>query len=216
MSKGRPPRDLTEAAIRNAIKHTKSNTQAARYLNVTIDTYRKYASLYVDQETGKTLYELHDNKAGKGVSKLHWKQEFPMERLENILAKDEYKPFNAQKLKERLIYEGKLRMECYRCGHTEKRVIDYKQPLVLNFKDGNKYRWQLDNLEMICYNCHFLYVGGLFNDKQIRRIEDASAPILKSAEINYGVDDAFLEHFKDIGLIEDDDYKPGDEFISKL
>ena len=62
MSKGRTPRNLSEAIIRDAMKHTKSNTQAARYLNLTIDTYRKYAKLYMDQETGKTLYELHDNK----------------------------------------------------------------------------------------------------------------------------------------------------------
>ena len=216
MNKGRPSRNLSEAAIRNAMKHTKSNLQAARYLNITIDTYRKYARMYIDPETGKTLYELHDNRSGKGIAKLQWKQEFPMERLEAILAKEEYKPFNAQKLKSRLLYEGKLKLECYRCGHNEKRVIDFKQPLVLNFKDGNKYHWNLANLEMICYNCHFLYVGGLFNEKQIRRIEDASAPTIKSAEINYQVDDAFLDHFKDIGLMDDDDYQPGDEFITKL
>lgn len=216
MLKGRAPRNLSESIIRDAMKHTKSNTQAARYLNITIDTYRKYAKLYIDEATGKTLYELHDNRAGKGIPKLNWKQEMPLERLEKILATKEYKPFNAQKLKARLLYEGKLRMECYRCGHNEKRVIDYKQPLVLNFKDGNKFNWNLPNLEMICFNCHYLYLGGLFNDKQLKRIEDASAPAVKTAEINYQIDDAFLEHFKDLGLIEDDTYQPGDEFISKI
>jgi len=216
MSKGRTPRNLSEAVIRDAMKHTKSNTQAARYLNLTIDTYRKYAKLYMDQESGKTLYELHDNRAGKGIAKLNWKQEFPMERLEKILNSEEYKPFNAQKLKARLLYEGKLKLECYRCSHNEKRVIDYKQPIVLNFIDGNKFNWKLENLEMICYNCHFLYIGGLFNDKQLKRIEDASAPTIKSAEINYQLDDDFLKHFNDIGLTQDDDYQPGDEFISRL
>ena len=150
------------------------------------------------------------------TTKLNWKQEFPMERLERILDSDEYKPFNAQKLKARLLYEGKLRLECYRCAHNEKRVIDYKQPIVLNFKDGNKYNWRMENLEMICYNCHFLYIGGLFNDKQLKRIEDASAPTIKSAEINYQLDDDFLKHFNDIGLTQEDDYQPGDEFISRL
>jgi hypothetical protein len=42
---GRPKRDLTENVIRNAMKHTQSNFQAARYLNITIETYRKYAKL---------------------------------------------------------------------------------------------------------------------------------------------------------------------------
>ena len=63
---GRPKRDLTENVIRNAMKHTQSNFQAARYLNITIETYRKYAKLYVDLETGKNLYELHKNNSGKG------------------------------------------------------------------------------------------------------------------------------------------------------
>lgn len=214
--KGRAPRNLTEAAIRDAIKNTRSNTQAARYLNVTIDTYRKYAKMYVDTETGKTLYELHENRSGKGIPKLQWKQEFPIERLDRILASPEYKPFNAQKLKARLIYEGKLRMECYKCGHNEKRVIDYKQPLVLNFKDGNKFNWQLNNLEMVCFNCHFLYIGGMFSEKQLRNIEDATAPAIKKAEVDYQIDDSFLDHFKDLGLEPRDDYEPGDEFITRL
>ena len=215
-NKGRAPRNLSEATIRDAMKHTKSNTQAARYLNLTIDTYRKYAKLYIDQETGKTLYELHDNRAGKGIPKLNWKQEIPMEKLEQILSRDEYKAFNPQKLKARLLYEGKLKLECYRCKHNEKRVIDYKQPLVLNYKDGNKHNWRMENLEMICYNCHFLYIGGLFNDKQLRRIEDITAPTVKSAEIDYKLDDDFLQHFRDIGLMDNDDYQPGDEFITRI
>ena len=58
---GRPRRSLTEDIIRNAMKHTQSNFQAARYLNLTIETYRKYAKMYVDRESGKNLYEFHKN-----------------------------------------------------------------------------------------------------------------------------------------------------------
>jgi hypothetical protein len=213
---GRPRRDLTEAVIRNAMKHTQSNFQAARYLNVTIETYRKYARLYIDQESGKTLYELHKNNSGKGIKRVRWNHEISIEKINEIMSSDSYRAINQQKLKARLIYEGILRMECYRCEHNEKRVVDYKQPLILSFKDGNKNNWKVGNLEMLCYNCYFLYVGNLFSEKQIQRLEDANATILKKGEIDWQVDDNFLQHFKELGLETDDNYQEGDEFISKI
>lgn len=212
---GRPKRDLTESVIRNAMKHTQSNFQAARYLNVTIETYRKYAKMYVDQETGKNLYELHKNDAGLGIKRIKWNKEISVEKINEIVTSESYRAVDQQKLKNRLIYEGILRMECYKCEHNEKRVIDYKQPLILSFKDGNKHNWKIDNLEMLCYNCYFLFVGNLFSEKQIRTLEDAHAPIVKE-EPNWDIDDNFLAHFQDLGLEERQNYYPGDEYVSKL
>lgn len=213
---GRPRRDLSEAVIRNAMKHTQSNFQAARYLNVTIETYRKYARLFIDQESGKTLYEFHKNNSGKGIKRVRWKHEISIERINEIMSSGSYRAINQQKLKNRLIYEGILRMECYKCKHHEKRVVDFRQPLILSFRDGNKHNWKVANLEMLCYNCYFLYVGNLFSEKQIQRLEDANATILKKGEIDWQVDSNFLEHFKELGLEPKDDYLPGDEFISKI
>lgn len=212
---GRPKRDLTESVIRNAMKHTQSNFQAARYLNVTIETYRKYAKMYVDQETGKNLYELHKNDAGLGIKRIKWNKEISVEKINEIVTSESYRAVDQQKLKNRLIYEGILRMECYKCGHNEKRVVDYKQPLILSFKDGNKHNWKIENLEMLCYNCYFLYVGNLFSEKQIRTLEDAHAPIVKE-EPNWDIDDNFLAHFQDLGLEDRQNYYPGDEYVSKL
>lgn len=213
---GRPPRTFSEAVIRNAMKATQSNFQAARYLNTTIETYRKYAMLYIDQETGKNLYELHKNIFGKGIKKISWKNEISLQKIDEILSRDAYRAVDAQKLKDRLIYEGKLRSECYRCGHHEKRIVDYKQPILLNFKDGNRNNWKFENLEMLCYNCYFLLVGNLFSDKQIKRLEDMAAPPLKVSEVDWEIDDTFLAHFKEIGLEDTDNYEEGDEFISKI
>ena len=213
---GRPKRDLTETIIRNAMKHTQSNLQAARYLNVTIETYRRYAKLYMDRETGKTLYDLHKNATGKGVRRVNWKDEISVEKINQIMSSESYRAIDQTKLKNRLIYEGILRMECYKCGHCEKRVVDYKQPLMLNFIDGNKHNWRVENLRMLCFNCYFLYVGNLFSEKQIKRLEDANAPLLKKEEIDWGVDNNFLQHFKDLGLEPTDDYEEGDEYVSRL
>lgn len=213
---GRPDKKLSEGVIRNAMKHTQSNHQAARYLKMSYDTYRKYAKLYIDQESGLTLFELHKNQHGKGISRVRWNHEFALDKLDEILTKSEYKAFNIEKIKNRLLFEGRLKHECYRCGHSEKRVVDYKQPLVLNFKNGDKHDWRFANLEMICYNCYFLFVGNLYSDKQIKNIEDVTAPALKVAEVDLEIDDHYLEHFKQLGLIENKDYQDGDEFISRL
>lgn len=213
---GRPPRTLSESVIKNAMKATQSNFQAARYLNMTIGTYKKYAKLYIDKETGKTLYELHKNNSGKGIKKISWKNEISIQKLEEILGRENYRAVDAQKLKNRLIYEGKLTNECYKCGHHEKRVVDYKQPLLLNFKDGNRNNWTHKNLEMLCYNCYFLLVGNLFSEGQIKRLEDISATSLKSEEVDWDIDENFLAHFKELGLEETDNYEEGDEFISRI
>lgn len=213
---GRPDKKLSEGVIRNAMKHTQSNHQAARYLKMSYDTYRKYAKLYIDQESGLTLFELHKNQHGKGITRVRWNHEFALDKLDEILTKSEYKAFSIEKIKNRLLFEGRLKHECYRCGHSEKRVVDYKQPLVLNFKNGDKHDWRFANLEMICYNCYFLFVGNLYTEKQIKNIEDVTAPAMKVAEVDLEIDDHYLEHFKQLGLIEDKGYQDGDEFITRL
>ena len=69
---------------------------------------------------------------------------------------------------------------------------------------------------MLCYNCYFLYIGNLFPEKQVQRLEDANATILKKGEIDWQVDDSFLQHFKELGLEPDDNYEEGSEFISRI
>ena len=48
---------------------TPSQTQAKRFLNVSLTTYQKYSKLYKDEESGKNLWDLHKNQRGKGVKK---------------------------------------------------------------------------------------------------------------------------------------------------
>jgi hypothetical protein len=40
--------------------------------------------------------------------------------------------------------------------------------------------------------------------------------LLKKEEIDWGVDNNFLQHFKDLGLEPTDDYEEGDEYVSRL
>lgn len=211
---GRPSKLLTEQQIRQAMKHTKSNRAAARYLNVSFPTYALYAKTYLDQELGKTLYDLHSNQFGKGIPKFQRSSKEP--RMEELLkAGMSVESYSIDKLKARLLYEGFLGAECSKCGFHEARVLDYKVPLILAFKDNNKSNWLIENLEMLCYNCYYLYVGDIFTKKQVQFLEDASAPVVQPAQSDWELDEYYKEHFRDLGLMSKAD-DPGTEFIDKI
>lgn len=160
----RPKLNLTEREIRYAMSQTKSNAEAARFLKVSFPTWKKYAKLYKDEETGKTLYELHKNQEGKGIHKYSnhpWGKYVGIEGLLDILA-GKYPEYSGINLKKRLIKEGVFSEECQQCGFHERRFTDGTVPLILVFKDGNKRNYIKDNLELLCYNCFYLCVGDVY------------------------------------------------------
>lgn len=211
---GRPAKMLTEQQIRHAMKHTKSNKAASRYLNISFPTYKLYAKTYLDPETGKTLYEIHKNSPGKGVPKFHRSAKEP--RMEELLRGGmSIESYSIDKLKSRLLYEGYLAPECAKCGFHEARVLDYKVPLILSFKDGSKCNWLIENLEMLCYNCYFLYVGDLFTKKQIEFLEDAGAPIVQSSQTDWELDEYYKQHFEQLGLMSKAP-DSGSQFIDRI
>ena len=59
--------------ILRAMKHTKSNMAAARFLGCSYPHYKQYYKLYKNEE-GKTLFEAHLNRQGKGISKHLYKK----------------------------------------------------------------------------------------------------------------------------------------------
>ena len=52
-------RPLLKAEIELAMQNTKSNKEAARFLGVSYNTYKKYAKMYKDDDTQKSLFEKH-------------------------------------------------------------------------------------------------------------------------------------------------------------
>jgi len=127
--------------------------------------------------------------------------------------------FKPQKIKYRLIHEGLLKEECACCEFKERRVADYKIPLILHFKDKNKKNYKLDNIQLLCYNCYFLTVGDVFNDKDILQLEDNTSVSGTTEAIEFELDEYHLDRLRQLGLWEktpeakDDD---GNEFISRL
>lgn len=205
---------LTKEAILYAQSRTKSNRAAARYLHVSFPHYKMYAKTYVDEETGKNLFEKHFNPSGRGIPKflkVNGKQPDLMDMLEGKIPIDHFTP---DKIKSRIITEGFLEEKCVRCGMTEKRVIDAKAPLILHFKDGNKRNYRLENLDLVCYNCYFLYIGNVFSGREIQSLEDFNTG-LQVQTPSWELDDYYIEHLRELGLY-DEAYISGSEYIVSL
>jgi hypothetical protein len=203
---------LLKNDIERAMSMTKSNRAAARYLHCSYIHYKKWAKNY--SENGITLFDKHKNQSGKGIAKFlsnKGKEPALMDVIEGRVPIDSYTP---EKLKNRLIQESYLQECCSKCQFSERRVVDYKVPLILNFKDGNKKNWSLDNLELLCYNHYFLYVGNIFTDKQIQHLEDYNPSSFQS-KTEWELDDYYKEHLQNLNIM-DKDNEPGSEFISKV
>jgi hypothetical protein len=192
-------KELFKEDILRAMRHTKSNRAAARYLGCSYQHYKPYAKLFNDEETGQNLFDLHKNQSGKGIPKF-----LPNRRKEpNVkLIFEEgvgYESFTTTKIKTRGIAEGYLKDECYLCGCNERRLTDYKTPTLLNFKDGSKSNYIIDNLEILCYNCYFLYVADPLTNDEVRHIETNQTPKAKAFE--WDLDDEALANMKALGLL---------------
>jgi hypothetical protein len=189
---------LSKDDILRAMRHTRSNRAAARYLNCSYIHYKGYAKLYKD-DNDITLFEKHKNQSGKGIPKhLVGRKEPAIEQI--LSGQMDPSHFKPEKIKLKLIIEGYLAEECCRCGHNERRVTDYKTPLLLSFRDGNKRNYLRDNLELLCYNCYFLYIGNVFTPEQIEVIEDFTTNKFKVETPTFDLDDEMLENMKLLGI----------------
>ena len=151
---GRPEIILEEHQIRWAMAFSSSNTTAAPMLGVAYDTYKKWATHYIDNDTGKTLFDLH-YPGHSGNGKGHKKCKIPLDDVLN----GKHLTYPDYRLKNRLLHEGLKEFECETCGFDEQRVTDGKIPLLLDYVDGNRDNKQFENLQILCLNCYFLTSG---------------------------------------------------------
>jgi hypothetical protein len=198
------PKPLSKERILAAMSQTRSNRSACRYLNVSYQHYKRWAKLYEATEDGyPNLFEQHKNQSGKGIPKfLKGKGKEPA-LLDIIEGRIDASSFSPEKIKYRLVSEGHLVEECSKCGFHERRVLDYKIPILLHFKDKNKKNYRKENLEFLCYNCYYLSIGNIFNNKQIEGIEDHKPVNL--GEVDWELDDYTKQRLKELGLGEDED-----------
>jgi|TARA_R100000479_G_scaffold121556_1_gene62560 hypothetical protein len=200
------PKPLSKEQILAAQAKTKSNMAAARYLHVSYQHYKRYAKTY-------NLFDSHKNQSGKGIPKfLKGTKKMPhmLEIIEGRIAASSFDP---NKLKYALIEQGYLLEECAVCSFKERRVMDYKMPLLLHFKDNNSNNYSLDNIQLLCYNHYFLTVGDIFNNKDIKQIETKQEHFGTSENVEWEVDDYHLQRLKELGLEDEDEVN---QYISRI
>jgi hypothetical protein len=204
MPKAKP---LSKEQILAAQAKTLSNMSAARYLHVSYQHYKRYAKLY-------NLFESHKNQAGKGVPKfLKGSKKMP-HMLEIIEGRISAASFNPNKLKYALIEQGYISEECSICKFKERRVLDYKMPLLLHFKDKNSNNYGSDNVQLLCYNHYFLQVGDIFNKNDEKQIESQTEHFGTTEKVEFEVDDYHLQRLKELGLDNDED--DTNQYISRI
>lgn len=195
---------LTKDQIKIAMKATLSNAAAARFLHVSYIHYKRYAKLYKNEGSSKTLFDEHINWGGKGIPKFlknTKKQPALLDILEGRISSTHFSP---DKIKYRLIEEGYLLEECAICGFSERRVLDYRIPLLLHFKDRNKKNYNKENIELLCYNDYFLNVGNVFTKKDEEQIDSPRQLNKTTEKVNFEVDDYHLKRLKELGLNDEE------------
>lgn len=220
---GKVKKFLSREDIERAMRNTLSNRGAARFCRCSYTHYKKYAESYIDPVTGKSLYELHMNRSGKGIPKFatsshraRGKKEPAI--LDVIEGRVPMEHFNPQKIKYRLIEAGYLKAKCSCCGFKEKRLVDGKSPLILIHKDGDKGNFRLDNLKFLCYNCAFLE-GGVdspVTEDMVEKAEDYLDHDKRTDKKAFELDDYQKEWLKNLGRTDEEDSRPGSEYIARL
>jgi len=145
---------LTKNKILESQKHTKSNSEAARWLGVAYNTYKKWAKYY-------GIFDQHLNQKGVGVKK-GWST--PRVSMEDIFNGRKVRYTHSQ-LKKRLIDEGYLLEECSICSWNEEQIITNQICLSLDFINGDSNDWSQDNLRLLCPNCYLSNNGQFSNSK---------------------------------------------------
>jgi hypothetical protein len=105
--------------------------------------------------------------------------------------------------------------QCGICKFKERRVLDYKVPLLLHFKDKNSNNYSLTNVQLLCYNHYFLQVGDIFNKKDEQQIESQQEHYGTSETINFEIDDYHLQRLKELGL-DGDETDDTEQYISRI
>lgn len=173
--KGRGSRGLTIQQVKEACNATRSNMEASRYLHIHYQTWKKYAKMYVNEkDPGKrTYFETQLNQKAIGIPRNTFKITDKHGKLKSYSILDVVDgriktKYETWRFKKRIIKLGIIPEKCNICGFEERRISDYKVPLLLDYIDGDIENKKLENIRLLCYNCYFLNVGNLIYSKKIK------------------------------------------------
>jgi hypothetical protein len=125
--------------------------EAARWINVSYNTYKKWAKYY-------GVFEQHLNKEGVGVKKGWAVYKVP---VEDIITGERKPPkrWSHKVFKKRLVEDGYMQEECAVCGYNEENFKTNNVCLAIDFKDGNHQNFLIDNIRFLCANCYLSFNG---------------------------------------------------------
>jgi len=128
--------------IKNAIDNTTSMLKASQQLNIPFSTFKREA-------TRLGLY--NPNQGRKGIKRELYEYDKIRIPLNEIL-EGKFPFYGRNHLKKRLLKEKIFENKCSICGITEWQ----NKPLVchLDHIDGNPQNHRIENLRMMCPNCH--------------------------------------------------------------
>lgn len=125
---------LTKEQIIDAINHSNSMIGAARYLNVSRDKFKRFAKLY---------NVFIPNQSGKGINKTRIYND---EDIFTLCHTPVTPSILINRLKQKRIWR------CEKCGIYE--WMGNPISLEIHHIDGNKLNNNLNNLQILCPNCH--------------------------------------------------------------
>jgi len=145
---GRPSKGMTLSKhnIELAIKSTQSMGQAALYMGVAKNTFKKYAKLH-------GLWKPITNF--KGIRKTGNVGSQLKHDLKSILEGKNPNPYREDTLLTKGIREGYIACRCGNCGADFQHIdtANRQPPLILDFLDRNTQNTNIDNLRALCFNC---------------------------------------------------------------
>ena len=134
---------ITDAEFIEVCTKAESMLAASKQLGLPFMTFKRRAQKLNCYKT---------NQAGIGIEK---RTRSDKQLTEDILA-GKYPEFNTYRLKTRLLDEGYKEDKCEICGWCQKPEGAKYSPCELHHKDGNPHNHRLENLIILCPNCHSL------------------------------------------------------------
>ncbi len=138
-------KECSPVRIKAAIASTQSMGQAALYLGVSKNTFKKYAKSYGVWAPRASSKGIRKSAGG------HLAHD-----LTKILEGKNPNPYRENTLLDKAIREGYLACKCNNCNEDFSHITDKEPPLILDFLDRNTQNSKIGNLRALCFNCIYL------------------------------------------------------------